>query len=191
MLPWRRAALEVVGKASISGRYQLTLPKRVREFLKTENGDLVVFLKDDDRILVKRGTVKIEEWILQTLIHGGLQDPLIELQQPQLGRELNDALVESIDEAITNLLSRAVVEALYVHLQTTYFVSRDEVPHRLDALLTALEKIFGVRSSQTISKAIAKKFYLKLGLEFTGNPSHTLLEYVDEAKMKLQESRSK
>jgi bifunctional DNA-binding transcriptional regulator/antitoxin component of YhaV-PrlF toxin-antitoxin module len=38
----------------------LTLPKRVREFLNAENGDLV-FLKDHEKILVKRGTVKIEE----------------------------------------------------------------------------------------------------------------------------------
>jgi AbrB family looped-hinge helix DNA binding protein len=53
--------LEVVGKSTITGRYQLTLPKRVREFLKAENGDLVVFLKDHDKILVKRGIVKIEE----------------------------------------------------------------------------------------------------------------------------------
>jgi len=53
--------MEIVGKASVSGRYQLTLPKRLREFLKIENGDLLVFLKDDDRILVKRGKVKIED----------------------------------------------------------------------------------------------------------------------------------
>ena len=86
------------------------------------------------------------------------------------------------------MLSRTVVEALYAHLQTNHSISRDEVPYRLDTLLTTLEKIFGVRSSQTISRAIARKFYLKLGLEFTVNPSCTLLEYADEAKMKLQES---
>jgi hypothetical protein len=124
-------------------------------------------------------------------MHGGIQDPLIELQQPQLGREFNDLLVEAIDETITALLSRTVVEALYAHLQTFHSISRDDVPYRLDTLLTALEKIFGVRSSQTITKAVARKFYLKLGLKFTGNPSRTLIEYVDEAKMKLQESRSK
>jgi len=61
MFPCRRGSLEVVGKSTITGRYQLTLPKRVREFLRAENGDLVVFLKEDDKILVKRGTVKIEE----------------------------------------------------------------------------------------------------------------------------------
>jgi len=61
MFPCGRDSLEVVGKSTITGRYQLTLPKQVREFLNAENGDLVVFLKDHDRILVKRGTVKIEE----------------------------------------------------------------------------------------------------------------------------------
>jgi len=54
-------SLEVVGKSTITGKYQLTLPKRVREFLNAENGDLVVFLKDHDVILVKRGTVEVEE----------------------------------------------------------------------------------------------------------------------------------
>lgn len=109
------------------------------------------------------------------------------MQQPQLSREFNEVLVESIDETITALLSRAVVEALYVHLQTFYSVSRDEVPYRLETLFASLEKVFGVRSSQTITKAIAKQFYIKLGLEFTSNPNRTLLEYVDEAKRKLQE----
>ena len=99
-------------------------------------------------------------------------------------------LLESIDETITAMLSRTVVDALYAHLQKIYSISRDEVPYRLDTLLTTLEKIFG-GSSQTITKAIAREFYLKLGLEFTGNPSRTLLEYVDEAKVKLQNSSSK
>ena len=123
-------------------------------------------------------------------MHGGLQDPLIELRQPQLGREFNDVLVESIDETITDLLGRAVVDALYAHLQTNYSISRDEVPYRLDTLFTTLEKIFGA-SSQTITKAIAKRFCLGLGLEFTVNQSRTLLEYVDEAKIKLQKSSYK
>jgi len=110
------------------------------------------------------------------------------LQQPHLRREFNEALVESIDETIAAMLSRTVVDALYAHLQTNHSISRAEVPYRLDTLFTTLEKIFGVRSSQTISRAIARKFYLKLELEFTVNPSRTLLQYADEAKMKLQES---
>jgi AbrB family looped-hinge helix DNA binding protein len=53
--------LEVVGKSTITGKHQLTLPKHVREFLQAQNGDLIVFIKDRDKILVKRGTVKIDD----------------------------------------------------------------------------------------------------------------------------------
>jgi len=125
------------------------------------------------------------------MMHGGLQGSLIELRQTQLGMEFNDALLESIDETIIELFSRGVVDALYSHLQTFHSISRDELPHRLDTLLTTLENTFGVRSSQTITKAIARKFYHKIGLEFTANPGRSLVEYVDEAKMKLQISQSK
>ncbi len=53
--------MEVVGKSSITGKFQVTLPKSVREYLRADNGDLLVFIKDHDKIVVKRGTVKIEE----------------------------------------------------------------------------------------------------------------------------------
>lgn len=53
--------MEVVGKSTITGKYQLTLPKFVREFLRADNGDLIVFIKDDDKILVKRAKVTIDD----------------------------------------------------------------------------------------------------------------------------------
>jgi AbrB family looped-hinge helix DNA binding protein len=53
--------LEVVGKSTITGKYQVTLPKSVREFLRANNGDLLVFIKESDKIVVKRGRVKIED----------------------------------------------------------------------------------------------------------------------------------
>jgi hypothetical protein len=117
-------------------------------------------------------------------VHGRLQDPLIELRQPQL--VFNNALVESIDETLTELLGRAVVDALYVHLQTFHSISRGRLPHELNTLLAVLERIFGILGAQTITNVIARKFYFKLGLKFTGNPSRTLLEYVDDARMKLE-----
>ncbi len=53
--------MQVVGKSTITGKHQLTLPKSVREFLRAENGDLIVFIKDHGRIVVKRGRVKVED----------------------------------------------------------------------------------------------------------------------------------
>ena len=61
LFPCRRGSLEVVGKSTVTGRYQLTLPKHVREFLGAKTGDLIVFVKEHDKIVVKRGTVQIED----------------------------------------------------------------------------------------------------------------------------------
>lgn len=111
---------------------------------------------------------------------------MIKLHRPGAIKEFNDLLVESIDESITVLLSRQVVDALYLHLQTTHSISRNDVPYKLDTLCTTLQKTIGPPSAQTLGKAIAKRFYLKLQLEFTNHPNRTLLEYVDEAKTKMQ-----
>jgi hypothetical protein len=100
-------------------------------------------------------------------------------------KAFNDLLLESIDESVAVLLSRQVVDALYLHLETTHSISRNDVPYKLDTLIATLQRTLG-SGAQTVGRAIARRFYLKLQLEFTNNPNHTLLEYVDEAKRKLQ-----
>jgi hypothetical protein len=106
------------------------------------------------------------------------------LQRLEESREFNDILNESIDETITALLSREVADALYVHLRKVHSISRDEIPHKLVTLCSALEKVFG-HSSKTVCKAIARRFYARVGLAFFDNPARTLIEYVEEAKIKL------
>lgn len=53
--------MEVMGKSTITGKYQVTLPKSVREILGANNGDLLIFVKENGTIVVKRGIVKIDE----------------------------------------------------------------------------------------------------------------------------------
>jgi len=53
--------LEVVGRSSITGKFQVTLPKLVREFLDVGNGDFLVFIKDHDTMVVKRGRIEIKQ----------------------------------------------------------------------------------------------------------------------------------
>lgn len=105
------------------------------------------------------------------------------------GAEFNLILIKSIDETLTGLLSVRVVDALYDHLEKVHAISKDEVPYRLETLLSTLEKIFGGPSSKIIGKAVAKKLYAKLGLAFPlihNNPDPTLAEYIEEAKFGLQ-----
>ena len=94
-------------------------------------------------------------------------------------------LLESIDETITALLGKGVLDSLYLHLERFCAITKDELPNRLEVFLSILEKTFG-SSGKTIGKAIAKRFYSKLQLEFDEKANHSLLEYVEEAKRKLQ-----
>jgi hypothetical protein len=100
---------------------------------------------------------------------------------------LNVLLVESIDETITTLLSREVVDALYLHLQKVHSIPKDQVLYKLETLCSTLEKTFGLLSSRIICKGIARRLFAKLGLTYISNPDRTLLEYVEQAKMKVRE----
>ena len=95
-------------------------------------------------------------------------------------------MAESIRETIAQLLSPKVVESVFEHLEKVYSIKKDEIPSRLDMLLLALETIFGSRSSGVIGKAIARRLYSRLGLEFSDDPQMNLVGYVEKAKLEQQ-----
>jgi hypothetical protein len=110
------------------------------------------------------------------------------LQPAQRCTHFNEALIHSIDETVTTLLSRQVADALYAHLERVHSVSKLEIPNRLDALSTTLEQTFGSQSSRTISKAIAKRLYTALELDLSPSPRGSLIDYINVAKTKLKDS---
>jgi len=102
-------------------------------------------------------------------------------------RDFDEVLVESIEETLSSLFSREVVNALYYYLQKVHSIQKEEIPHRLETLFSTLERTFGHQNSKTIGRAIARTLYTKLGLPFYNNPTRTVIEYIREAKIKLQE----
>ena len=119
--------------------------------------------------------------------HAAIETQVIQLQRSKLEERVCNALLESIDETITALLSRNVVDALYYNLYTVHSIPRDEVPYKLETLCTTLNKVFGVRSTATICKAVGRKLFVKLGLPFPNSLPSTLSEYVEEAKIMSRE----
>jgi H2-forming N5,N10-methylenetetrahydromethanopterin dehydrogenase-like enzyme len=112
---------------------------------------------------------------------------VIELLQPVLDDRVYSALLESVDETMTALLSRRVVDALYVNLETVHSIPRDEIPYKIETLCSTLQKIFGSSGMSTISRAIARKLFIKLGLTFPDGPPRTLPDYLEEAKVRNRE----
>lgn len=93
-------------------------------------------------------------------------------------------MVETIRETMTALLSRHVVEALFARLEVAYSIKSEDIPDHLDRFLSILEMTFGP-STKVLGKAIAKKFYSRLGLKFTDDPRKTLVDHVEHAKTEL------
>ena len=103
----------------------------------------------------------------------------------RMHRDFNDTLCLAIDDTIVEVLGRAVLDALYDVLETKYAITRDELPYRTETLYEILETTFGVHGAKTIGTHIAQKFYTKLGLMFHAHDGYSLLDYVEDAKVKI------
>ena len=51
--------MDSVGISKITRKFQATIPKTVRKQLGLDSGDLVVFVKVQNEIVLKKGTVRI------------------------------------------------------------------------------------------------------------------------------------
>ncbi len=101
------------------------------------------------------------------------------------GDEFNNALLESMDEAISSILSQEVLVALRAYLKNKLSINPEDMPDQLQTLSTVLKKYFGP-GAHTIEKAIARRLYSKYGLEFQKNEDYQLRDYVENARSKLQ-----
>jgi len=52
--------MKLLGDSKLTSKFQVTVPKSVREILRLDAGDRLVFIKNHEQILVKKGRVKIE-----------------------------------------------------------------------------------------------------------------------------------
>ena len=102
---------------------------------------------------------------------------------------MSELLLVSMDEAITDLLSREIVDAIYLHLQKVHSISKNDVPYKIETLCATLNGVFGASGTATISKAIARKLFAKLGLTFPAGPGRTLSDYVQEARVRDRERK--
>jgi hypothetical protein len=102
--------------------------------------------------------------------------------------DFNSTLVRSLEEVISDVLGTRVLPPFLKYLATHYDITTEEIPYRFETVLDTLEELFGV-GGRTLGKLVVKRFYTKLGLEFT-EPNRPLIQYVARAKMMLQDNES-
>jgi hypothetical protein len=103
-------------------------------------------------------------------------------------KELNSVLFRCIDETLAGVLGLLGRDALYLDLLTSFSVTREELPRNLESLVAILQKNFGSSATKVISRAIAKRLYSEVQLQFEEKPDFGLLDYVGEAKTALLKS---
>jgi len=99
--------------------------------------------------------------------------------------DFNCVLCSAIEDTIQEFLGFNVLLALHEELRTKHSVSSDELPYRMTTIYDILERKFGVKGARTIGPLIAERFYTKLGMPFHNHEGYRLLDYVEEAKVKL------
>lgn len=95
-------------------------------------------------------------------------------------------LIESIDESFATLLGQSAKDALYQYLLKKRALDVKEIPERLGDFDVCLKETFG-RAAEAMERYILIRFYIKLGLNFSGKSGYAFSDYVDETKKSFHE----
>jgi len=117
------------------------------------------------------------------------------LPKPKIHQKFKDILLESIDEAFSNLGENVRI-SIYFHLETKFSLSKKEIPTRIKDFSDALEKIFGQASKQLeilIMSYLNKK--VKVNYKWVGPkwlvPELTFEEYIKLVKKSIGDPKRK
>lgn len=97
----------------------------------------------------------------------------------------NYLLLESIDEALADLLGRRSRDQIYDHLATHYRYGREEIPTKIVEFYDFLEKMFS-SASRTVGRTIIRRLSDKLGYEFVNVPGFEFFDYLDALRARSE-----
>jgi hypothetical protein len=112
---------------------------------------------------------------------------LLHAHQDTTLQDFNKELLKAINETFFSLLGQGALYSLTDYLKQHHSISPSEWPDHLDLLLGFVGSCLGSATEKTVGRAIAKRLYWKLGMEFTNNPTYTIFDYIHDAKLKISE----
>jgi hypothetical protein len=93
----------------------------------------------------------------------------------------NEALVDSIDTVLTEMLGTRTRELIYDHLARECALAKEEVPTHLEEFFAAMEEGLGEPAAM-VEGCIIRRFYSTLGWEFMDVPGFGLSQHVELIK---------
>jgi AbrB family looped-hinge helix DNA binding protein len=52
--------MKILGDSKVTGKFQATIPRAVRELLKLDSGDRIVFLSGSHQVVLKKGKLEVQ-----------------------------------------------------------------------------------------------------------------------------------
>jgi len=102
--------------------------------------------------------------------------------QPLPEKGFDESMLDSIDEVLVDVLGEQFKGTFYKLIEQKFHVAKLSLPNRLDVLASALSAVLGNGAGVVMCRAIAKRFYSRLGLRFVQTPNHSLQDYVTDAR---------
>jgi hypothetical protein len=103
-------------------------------------------------------------------------------------RDFDNLFLQAVDEALS-LLGEASKQTIYVLLNKTFGIKKQEIPRRIEDFTEAIEKTFGL-GAKFLEILIMKQLYEKVGgaLEWQ-NQDFEFSKYVTAVRVSFQERR--
>lgn len=112
----------------------------------------------------------------------------VTLMKPRTIGQFDGVFRNALEETLTDLLGPHALNALYLHLHKHHLVEREQLPYRIETTCTFLQETFGTGGGSTIGKLVARRLYHKLNLHFNERYGCGLLDYVEDAKTRLEKN---
>jgi len=93
-----------------------------------------------------------------------------------------------LEEVISDALGPGVLSPFLNYLLIHHDVAASQIPHRFETVFDTIDELFG-RGSIIIRKMIVRRFYTRLGLEFTES-NCSMIRCIEMARMMHQENES-
>ena len=123
----------------------------------------------------------------EDVTHGGsTRDEASEKWRQHVTQEFTKEFRYAFDSAIYGIVGQDVLRSLYEYLKEHYDITPDEIPYRSDTVFETLERTFGVKGARTLGRAIAKRLYYRLNLQFVETEDYRLQDYLEQAKKELK-----
>jgi hypothetical protein len=99
-------------------------------------------------------------------------------------RDFDDLLVDSVDEAVTEILGADVTPILWRYWTGDLGITRENMPNHLLKLFESIQTIFGA-GGETVGEQVIKRLYTKANIPLEYSHVRPLEEYAEKLKQIL------